>query len=325
MPALRVEAPGLLTTVQDLGRLGYERFGVPPSGPLDEFALRAANALVGNGPEAAALELGLDGVQLTADADCLVAVTGAGQGLAVRINGRVRPLWTALYLRGRQTVEVAKQPGGWAYLAVRGGVDVPLVMGSRATYLRGGFGGLAGRALREGDRLLVGPPPGRRDPAEMAGRRLPPEQRPAYPEPGQAADVRVVLGPQRAHFTDETVARFLEAEYVVTPEADRMGCRLSGPALIPQPADLISEAMPVGAIQAPAGGAPIVMLADRPTTGGYPKIAVVARADVALVAQSPPGLGRLRFRAVPVAEAQARYRAQLARLGRIEEDHDPGT
>lgn len=322
---LRVEAPGLLTTVQDLGRRGYERFGVPPSGALDEFALRAANRLVGNPAGAAALELGLDGAQLTAGADCLVAVTGAGQGLAVRVNGRPRPLWTALFLRGRQTLEIVKHAGGWAYLAVRGGVDVPLVMGSRATYLRGGFGGLAGRALRAGDQLAVGPPPDRRGLAEMAGRRQPPEHRPAYPEPGQAVAVNVVLGPQQAYFAAEMVDLFLGAEYAVTLEADRTGCRLSGPALAPQPTEVVSEAMPLGAIQVPAGGAPIIMLADRPTTGGYPKIAVVARADVPLVAQSPPGLGRLRFRETTVAEAQACYRAQLARLTHIDEDDDATT
>lgn len=319
MAGLRVEVPGLLTTVQDLGRRGYERFGVPPSGAQDEFALRAANALVGNPPEAAGLELGLDGLTLTAGMDCLVAVAGAGPDLAARVNGGGRPLWTAVFVRARQILEIVKAPGGWAYLAVRGGLAVPPVMGARATYLRGGFGGLAGRALRAGDELPVGPAPDWRGLLELAGRRLPPEQRPAYPQEGRAAAVNVILGPQHGHFAPETVARFLEAEFAVTLETDRMGCRLSGPALVPQPADLISEPMPLGAIQVPAGGAPIIMLADRPTTGGYPKLAVVARADVPLVAQCPPGAGRLRFQAVSVPEAQARGRAQLARLARIED------
>jgi antagonist of KipI len=324
---LRVESPGWLTTVQDLGRLGHERFGVPPSGALDEFALRAANALVGNVLAAAALEFGLDGAALTPDGDCLVAVAGSGQGLALRVNGRGRPLWTAVFVRARQTLEIVKRPGGWAYLSVRGGVDVPVVMGARATYLRARLGGVEGRALRAGDQLPIGSAPDGRGLLDLAGRRLPPEHRPTYPPAAgaEATIVGVILGPQHQHFSPQSVATFLAAEYAVTAESDRMGCRLSGPALVPQPADLISEAMPLGAVQVPAGGAPIVMLADRPTTGGYPKIAVVARADVPLVAQCPPGTGRLRFREITVAEAQSRYRAQLARLNQIDENQDPIT
>ncbi len=316
MNALRVEVPGLLTTVQDLGRLGFERFGVPAAGAMDPFALRAANALVGNPAGAAGLELGWDGVTVTAGAEGMWAVTGAGAGLSARVNGRARPLWTALYLRAGETLEIEKAPGGWAYLGVRGGVDAPLVMGARATYLRGGFGGWQGRSLRAGDALPIGPLPGACPWPTVAGRRLPPEARPAY---GPAVTVGVLPGPQAERFSAEQLAVFFSAEYTVTPEADRMGYRLSGPALLPAEPDLLSEAMPLGAIQVPAGGAPIVMLADRPTTGGYPKIAVVARADIPLVAQCPPG-GRLRFHALTVADAQARYRAQLAALLQIEDD-----
>lgn len=316
---LIVERPGLLATVQDLGRYGHERFGVPASGAMDLFALRAANALAGNPAAAAALEFGFEGGAVTLADDGLVAVTGGAS--TVRVNGRARPLWTALYVRARQMVEIDLASGAWAYLAVRGGVDAPPVLGSRATYLRGGFGGWHGRALRAGDRLPVGPRPDERPLLDLAGRALPAEYRPAYAE---RAVVEVVLGPQAERFAEETVAEFLSAEYAVLTDSDRMGYRLGGPPAAPLRADLISEAMPLGAVQVPAGGGPIVMLADRPTTGGYPKIATVARADAPLVAQCPPGAGRLRFRAVTVAAAQAKYRAQLEALRGIQDPHESG-
>lgn len=318
---LRVERAGLLSTVQDLGRLGYQRFGVPVSGAMDAFALRAANVLVGNGPGAAGLEVGPDGITLTALADGVWAVTGAG-GLLITVNDHPRPLWTALFVRARQTFEVLQPAGGWAYLAVRGGIAAPVVMGSRATYRRGGFGGWHGRTLQTGDRLPTDPPPDARPYADLAGRTLTAAGRPAY---SAAPVVDVVLGPQTERFRAPSVDTFLAGAYAVRVDSDRMGYRLEGPAVPPENADLISEGMPVGAIQVPANGGPIVMLADGPTTGGYPKIATVARADLPLVAQCQPGQGRLRFRAVTVAAAQAKYRAQLAALRHIEEpDTWPG-
>lgn len=313
--ALQVDLPGALTTVQDLGRTGFERFGVPVSGAMDTWALRAANALVGNPPAAAALELGFDGLTASPTVDVALALTGAGP-LAVRVNGRPMPVWTTLFVRARQTVEVSKLPSQWAYLAVRGGIDVPLVLGSRATYLRGGFGGWLGRALQPGDLLPLGPPPDPRPPAALAGRLLAEANRPPYAE---ALTVEVVLGPQLGAFSQAALAAFLTATFTVTTEADRMGYRLAGPALTPARGDLLSEGMALGAIQVPAGGQPIVMLADRPTTGGYPKIATVTRADVPLLAQCPPGQGQLRFRATSVAAAHGRYQDRLARLSRIEE------
>lgn len=309
----RVEQPGPLTTIQDLGRPGYERFGVPVSGALDFWALRAGNALVGNAPDAAGLEA-LGALTLTAEAAGFLAVTGPAAGLSVRVNGWPRPLWTALYIRPRETVTIEKPAGGWAYVCVRGGLEVSPVMGSRSTYLRGGFGGLEGRALRAGDRLAAGP--ARPWEPARAGRWLPPERRPAY---AAAVTVGVIWGPQRARFPAAAQAAFIDAEFTVTAAADRMGYRLSGPALIPAPADLISEPLPLGALQAPADGALIVMLADRPTVGGYPKPAVVARADVPLLAQCRPGEGRVRFRPELLAAAQTRYQTQLAALRSIED------
>ncbi len=312
---LRIEQAGLLTTVQDLGRAGYERFGVPVSGALDALALRAANALVGNTPDAAGLETPTT-VVLTAEADLLMAACGAGEA-SVRVNGRARPMWMAFFVRARQTVEVSAAPGHWAYLAVSGGIEAPLVLGSRATYLRGGFGGWEGRALRAGDRLPVGPNVA--PSASAAGRTLLSPHRPPYAD---HLIVEVILGPQLDYFSQAALEVFLTAEFAVSTEADRMGYRLSGPAVAPMRADILSEGMALGAAQVPASGQPIVMLADRPTTGGYPKIATVIRADVPLLAQCPPGAGRVQFRTTTVEAAQAKYRARLAALHRIVEPTD---
>lgn len=313
---LQIQEPGLLTTVQDLGRRGSERFGVPGAGAVDAFALRAVNALVGNPPEAAGLEIGPGGLTFTASQSCLLAAAGGGAGLGVRVNGQPWPAWTALFLRAGQTAAVELPAGGWAYLGVRGGIDVPPVLGARATYLRAGLGGWHGRALRAGDALPIGPAPDRREALDLAGRHLPPNLRPAY---GPAPTVGVCLGPQADWFTPEAREALTSAEFTVTTQSDRTGYRLSGPALAARQADLISEGMPLGSIQVPPGGAPIVMLADRPTIGGYPKIAVVARADLPLVAQCPPGPGRLRFRLETTASAQGRYRAQITALQRLAE------
>lgn len=311
---LTIIQPGLLSTLQDLGRWGHERFGVPVSGAMDEFALRAANALVLNEPSACCLEM-LESVELISSAEALVAVCGFGE-LKVTVNERLKPTWSALYIRAGQTLAISKPPGGWVYLAVRGGFEVPLVLGSRSTYVRGNFGGYSGRTLQDGDVLNSGSQISsvvRRPLSLLAGRTLPPAHRPSY---SAAPTLQVILGPQLGHFSHAALESFLSAKFTVTNESDRMGYRLSGPPLTPQPADIISEGMPLGAIQVPANGQPLVMLADRPTTGGYPKIATVIRADVPLLAQCPPG-ARVRFEPTTVEAAQTKYKAQLRQLEQI--------
>lgn len=300
---------GLLTTVQDLGRRGYERFGVPTAGAMDLFALRAANLLVGNPPEAAALEITLGGLRLQTTDDCLIAVAGAD--LSLQVHGWVLPPWGAILARRGWTIEFgARKTGCRAVLAVAGGIAVPAVMGSRSTYLPGRFGGLGGRPLRAGDALPLGTAaPGI---LETAGRSLNPLILPNYSD---TPTVRVVLGPQDDHFTDQGLATFLSGEYRVSSTSDRMGCRLEGPAIAHRgPAEIISDGVPLGAVQVPADGRPIVLLADRQTTGGYPKIAVVISADIPLLAQCVPGISRVRFAAVSVEEAQSIYRRQFAAL-----------
>jgi biotin-dependent carboxylase-like uncharacterized protein len=312
VPGLEVIRPGLLTTVQDLGRRGYERFGVPVAGAMDYFALRAANALVGNPPEAAALEITAAGPTLRATANCLISVCGADLGL--RVNGWPIPTWVSAFVRRGWQIEFdGQQSGCRAYLAVAGRISVSPVMGSRATYLPGGFGGLDGRALQAGDLLPIAPV-GWHLPSRAA-RQLPRDLLPFYDD---QPTVEVIIGPQVDAFTEDGVRAFLNSEYQVSPTADRMGYRLQGPAIAHrESADNVSDGIVLGAVQVPADQQPIVMMADRQTTGGYPKIAVVASADVPLLAQCLPGKGSVRFRETSVEEAQLRYRRMVKGLEKV--------
>lgn len=299
--------PGFLTTVQDLGRQGCERGGVPVSGAMDRLALMAANALVGNPPNAAGLEFALSGpVFQPSGGGCLVAASG--RGFSLRVGGRAIPLWMAAWVRAGESISLQASGSGWGYLAVGGGIDVPLVMGSRATYLRGGFGGLEGRSLQAGDRLAVGPGGS----YELAGQELPDEQRPAYSD---QPTLDVILGPQERAFSEAGLAAFLGEEYTLTNACDRMGYRLAGPRIAAlKGADVFSEGIPLGAVQVPGDGQPIVLMADRQTTGGYTKIGVVSSASLPLLAQCPPGAGKVRFRAVSVEEAQQKWRGMVKEL-----------
>jgi biotin-dependent carboxylase-like uncharacterized protein len=299
---LEVLEPGLLTTVQDAGRRRWARYGVPPSGPLDAVAFTAANALVGNPPDAAALEITLTGPTLRVSRECLIAVCGATFDLWV--GTLPVPTWHAVYMRaGRIITFGARRSGARAYLAISGGIALSPFLGSQATYLPGGFGGLDGRALRAGDRIPLGGT-ARRDLPWHAGRVWPVDRRPPYtPHP----TLRVVLGPQDDYFTAEGVATFLNGVYRITPEADRMGARLQGPSIAHRgPTGIVSDGVVTGSVQVPPDGQPIVMLADHQTTGGYPKIATVLRADLPLLAQCLPGDSAascvVRFAAVTLAD-----------------------
>jgi antagonist of KipI len=305
---LVVVDPGLLTTVQDLGRPGYQRLGIPPSGPLDRPAFVLANRLVGNPDGAAGLELTLRGPRLEAHRACVIAVTGADMGLT--INGQAAPGWTAVRLRPGDVVAFRMVTAGCrAYLAVGGGLDLPLALGSRSTYLRGRLGGLDGRPLQKGDALPVGAPPAALDRPD--GRAVPEARRPGYPA---EVECRVILGPQDDRFTPDGIAAFLGGPYEVAPQADRMGYRLKGPAIgHARGHDIISDGIPLGGIQVPGEGQPIVLLVDRQTTGGYTKIATVVSTDIARIGQTRPG-HRVRFRRVTLAEAHAALREARAWL-----------
>jgi antagonist of KipI len=319
---ISVLKPGLLTTVQDLGRLGYQQTGLVVSGALDAVALRTANLLVGNPESAAGLECTLRGPVLRFEAAALLALTGAD--LAATIDGQPVPLGRPVAVRAGAVLAFgAPKTGGRAWLAVAGGVAVPLVLGSRATYLRAALGGLAGRALRAGDALPVGEWPATAQclfegimankSADWTAGKWGVAAAPVA-RPGEPLVVRALPGPEYAQFAPASQRAFWAEKFTVTTEADRMGCRLSGPALERNTnTELLSSAVTFGTVQVPAGGQPIVLLADRQTTGGYPRLAQVITADLGRLAQALPGT-RLRFQLVELAEAQAQYLAQEQRL-----------
>ncbi len=304
---LEVLEVGGLATIQDSGRLGWRRFGVPLAGPMDRFAFDAANLLVGNPPSAAALELGAGDLNLRAQYDCLIAVTGAGYDVSVNIW--TFPMWGSYFVRGGWVIRLAKRGFGmWAYLALAGGFAISPILGSRSTYLRGRFGGMDGRSLQPGD-VLQGMSP-RRLLIESAGHTVAPQARPAYsPSPV----LEVIPGPQYDDFHADDASTFLSSVYGISASSDRMGYRLTGPALRGG-SDLTSEGMAIGSIQVPADGQPIVMMADSATTGGYPKIACVTSASMPLLAQCTPGQDELRFRPTTVHAAQAAYRGMMETL-----------
>ncbi len=296
---IMVLRPGLLTTVQDRGRFGYQKFGVPVSGAVDGIALRVANLLVRNPEGAAGLEITALGPQLRFLADAVAALTGAE--VNVDLDGAPVPWYQSFLVRAGQTLDVQTCTRGLrSYLAVAGGIDVPVLLGSRSTCLAAVFGGFQGRALAAGDVLRGGSPSGPL--TDLARRDVPEAWRLREESPGT---LRVVLGPQDDAFTKDGLRSFLESTYLVTHHADRMGCRLDGPEIAHrESADIISDWVPLGGVQVPGDRKPIILLADRQTTGGYPKIATVIGSDLPLVAQCRPG-DRLRFQAVSVAEAQA--------------------
>lgn len=294
---LTVLRPGLLTTVQDLGRWGHQMVGVPVAGAMDTRALRQANALVGNAPGAAAIEVTLLGPTVRADVGVRVAVAGAG--FELRTDGGAAPFGRPFDLPAGATLAIGgRTPGAGAraYLAVAGGIDTPPVLGSRSTHLVSRMGGLSGRALVAGDVLPLGAPPGA-TPARPG--RVAPVAGPS------GLGLRVLLGPQDDWFAAETIDRLLTGTFTVSPHSDRMGFRLDGPALVTaRPGELVSEPVAFGAIQVPSGGGPILLMADRQTAGGYPKIATVISADLPVAGQLAPG-DVVRFTACSRAEARA--------------------
>ncbi|HZU90162.1 MAG TPA: biotin-dependent carboxyltransferase family protein, partial [Stellaceae bacterium] len=314
---LEVLAPGLCTTVQDLGRIGYQQLGVPVSGALDAVSLRLANAVLGNPPGMPGLEILFSGPRLKVAAERVrLAVGGPGARLAVIGEpARTVPAWQSVSLaQGAVFRVVPGDRSACCYLAVEGGIAVPPVLGSAATYLRAGLGGLDGRALRQGD--LV--------PLALAAAPVRAELRLGTPpDPGCDRPIRVVLGPQQDRFADEAIATLLGAEFRVSPNADRMGMRLDGPLLRHRAGwDIVSDAIATGAIQVPGSGRPVVLLADHQTTGGYPKIATVISADLPVLGRRRPGDG-VRFVAVSVEEGEALCRAEEQRLARLAEAAEP--
>lgn len=311
--SLLIHEAGPLTTIQDAGRPGYLRMGIPASGPMDREAFLLANRLVGNPDGAAGFESTLVGPRVEFRDGRLVAITGAE--MPVTLNGTEAPRWEAIRVRGGDVLRLGPaKTGVRAYLAVSGGVDTPPALGSRATYLRGQLGGFHGRALKKGDVVPLGQSQGSGAPAHVRLDRIPDYT--AEPE------VCAVLGPQDDRFTEAGIAALLEGPYEMSPQSDRMGARLRGPRIEHRAGhDIISDGIALGGIQVIGDGQPIVLLVDRQSTGGYTKIATVCTFEIGRVSQVKPGQ-RLRFRRLSVEESQSVLHAHRQALDTAIESGD---
>lgn len=312
---IHIEKPGMLTTIQDIGRHGFQQYGVIVSGAMDTLALQTANILVGNAQDEAVLEVTMGGLRFKTDDDCVMAMTGAAiQGT---INGR-DPLqsYRPVALKAGDTVQLGPLLSGCRnYIAFGGGIDVPAIMNSKSTYLRAGIGGYKGRALKKGDALTV-----YKHTAQQVKWQAEP---PHYAKKNWT--VHVTAGPEWAQFTADSQQQFLTTRYDITAAADRMGYRLKGPPLQRVSAEeLLSDAVLFGTIQVSNDAQPTVLLADRQTTGGYPRIAQVIASDLHVFAQMKPG-DSIQFECVTLTEGyallneQTQYLRKLAQAVRLQQ------
>jgi biotin-dependent carboxylase-like uncharacterized protein len=304
---IRVRQPGLLTTVQDTGRFGEYALGMPPSGAMDVFSFQVGNYLVGNEDGAAGLEITYFGPELEFTENAVIAITGAE--LPPRINGEEAPTWETLRVEEGDVLSFDYlKNGARAYLAVAGGIDVPVFMHSRSTYTLIGLGGHEGRALQEGDELGVGEAP--RHVEGQVGKRVDDDHIPAY---SKETELRAILGLASYRITEESMDEFLSIQWTVTPDADRVGYRYRGGELKfvereqpagagADPANVVDFGYPVGSIQVPGGVEPIVLMNDAVTGGGYATIGTIISADRDKLAQTKTN-DKTRFRSVDLDEA----------------------
>jgi len=306
-PSLAILAAGLGVSLQDRGRNGYLRYGVTGAGPMDPLAYATANKAVSNDPHATAIEVSLGGLKLSVDQAPLDLAVVGGR-FAVYVDDRKLPPSSVVTLSPGEVLKIsAGESGAWCYVAAAGGIDVPLVLGSTATHIRSRMGGLNGRPLAAGDRLPIARP---RSVERVSGAIVT-----AWLE--RPADViRVVLGPQADHFEQSQIDAFLAGPWMISARGDRMACFLEGPKIAHAKGyNIVSDGIAMGAIQIPGQGQPIVLMADRQSTGGYPKIATVIGVDLGRLAQARPGTS-LRFSAVTIDQAVTALRAQNAALER---------
>ncbi|SFI79546.1 5-oxoprolinase subunit C family protein [Thermoflavimicrobium dichotomicum] len=317
---IHVIQPGLLTTIQDGGRFGFQKFGVVVGGAMDSFAYRIANLLVGNRETEAALEITLMGPTLAFQEDVVIAICGGD--LSPSINHQPIPNWRPIYVKKGSILRFGPCVSGCrAYLAVAGGIDVTPVLGSYSTYLRGQFGGFHGRALKRDDVLPLKSQPicnrvkrfsiKKDQPFVLADFFVSPDILPRYQKDPV---IRFLPGKEYDLFTPEAHEIFERSFFQVTPQSDRMGYRLEGPVLsLKQSVEMISEAVTFGTVQVPADGKPIVLMADRQTTGGYPKLAQVITVDLPVLAQVKPG-EKITFSQVTISEAERLYLEQESNI-----------
>lgn len=284
MEGFKVINPGIFSTVQDLGRFGFQQYGMPVSGVMDSYALRIGNRLLGNKENEAGIEISTPGLSLEVLSRTVIAVTGANFNPA--INNIPAPMWEAIEVKKGDIVSFHQIENGCrSYLLVVGGIDVPIVLGSKSTYVRGKVGGLKGRPLKKSDTINIGKP--NHGLQNIFSRKVATIDIPDYCEENE---IRVIPGPQNDYFTKDSLSTFLNSFYKITVESDRMGYRLKGPKIESKNgSDIITDGIPLGSIQVPRNGMPIVMLADRQTTGGYAKIATIISIDVDKFAQMKPG------------------------------------
>jgi antagonist of KipI len=322
MTFMRIERSGAYSQLQDLGRHGVQQYGVPVNGPMDEWSHRVANALVGNDASEAVLECTLTGPAFSFTNDTIIAITGAD--MTVTIDGTWVPMHRAVVVRRDTTITFGERQNGMrTYIAVRGGFSTEAVLGSRSTNVRAGFGGFAGRILQKGDQLPI--------PRARHADLLPLEKRlvqsglkvvataaiDCMPPASDSHILRVIKGPQYAAFNATSIGKFTSEPFVISSKSDRMGYRLSGPKLeLTTPLEMISEATSFGTIQVPPDGNPIVLMADRQSAGGYPKIAYVTTTDIGKLAQANPG-DAMQFSLVSQTEAEMLLIAWEKKLDKI--------
>ena len=299
---IRVLKGGMLTTVQDLGRTGYQSQGFGVAGVMDVRSFKIANLLLDNPENEAVLEFTLIGPTLQFTSATIVAITGGD--FQPTINGEPAPMYTALYMNKGDILKFGSaRTGSRGYIAFSSYLDIPVVMGSRCTNLKSRIGGFKGRKLMADD--YIGFRIKRRYLPFFLSRKLDINE---FDQ--ESATLRVVMGPQDDMFSPQGIETFLNSEYTVTSDFDRMGCRLDGPFIAPKTtSDIISEGIALGSIQVPSHGKPIILLADRQTTGGYAKIATVATVDIPKLVQRKTD-HKIRFRAISVQEAQELYREE---------------
>lgn len=312
MTIIKILKPGMYTTIQDEGRYNYQKSGMSVAGAMDQFSLRVANILVGNKEDEACIEATLMGPEIKFLGETMIAITGAN--LVPKINNMAIDMWCGVKVSDGDVLSFGTLKSGCRiYIAMANGIDVPEVMGSKSTYVKGKVGGFEGRVLKAGDEINIG---------SLANNnfigilKLPTKFIPCYKEDNI---VRVVMGPQDDYFTTEGISTFLNCPYEVTNEADRMGYRLSGTKISHKAgADIISDGITMGSIQVPGHGAPIIMMADRQTTGGYTKIATIITSDINIVGQLKPG-DRIRFKSIDIVEAHKIYRKYMNDFHEIRE------